>query len=553
MSHDRDDEILKLVETMTGKNRIWRGELFAVLLIAAACLQAQNLPRGSRPNILVIITDDQRFDTIKDAMPRTQARIFNEGVTFTAAYATTPLCCPSRSSILTGMYASHHGVLNNDSTLNAVTFVERLQQAGYYTGLVGKYLNSVEATPKPCYDYWVGMPSEGEYYNPYLNVNGIWTNPQGYLTYLLRDYAIDFLKNAAARRDQPFFLFFNPKTPHLPLEPAPSDTNLYSNLLPYRPPNYNEQDVSDKPAWLRSKPRLGAQAQKSLDSLRQRQLQMLWSLDLSIEAILDELKNQGRLDQTVIFYISDNGYFWGEHRLTGKVRVYEPASRVAFALRYPALAPAGKIETRLVANIDIAPTIYQLAGLPVPPEVDGRSLLALFQPQPDWRKELLLEAWPPGQYYSAAHTGRHVYVENENDRPELYDLTKDPNQLQNSVDDTNYAAIVNDLKERLRKLLTAIGDKTPPGPIPSSFALLQNYPNPFREATTIRFVTGRRERVTLQVFDISGRLVATLLDRQMNAGEHALKFETPALPNGMYIYRLQAGALAQQRKLVVMR
>jgi arylsulfatase A-like enzyme len=534
---------------MAGNMRIFSERFFTALwLSVTAWLQAQS----PRPNILVIITDDQRFDTIKEAMPRTQARIFDEGLAFANAYATTPLCSPSRSSIMTGMYASHHGVRNNDYVLLATTFVERLQQAGYYTGLVGKYLNSENANPKPGYDYWIGLPSEGEYINPRLNINGVWRDEQGYLTYLLRDYAIDFLKKAATRSSQPFFLFFNPKTPHLPLQPAPSDVDLYPNLAPYRPPNYNETDVSDKPAWLRSKPRLGKLWQDSIDTIRRRQLQMLWSLDQSLDAILDELKNQDQLDQTAIVYISDHGYFWGEHRLTGKVRVYEPVSRVALALRYPAFMPAGKIEQRLVANIDIAPTIYELAGLPIPPEVDGRSLLALFQPQP-WRTELLIEAWPPNQSYSAVHTDRYVYVETENDRAELYDLLNDPHQLQNSADDPNNAALVGDLKARLQKLLTAVGDKTPKEALPSSFLLFQNYPNPLHDATIIRFAIQRTEPVALQVFDLNGRLVATLINGQMNAGEHALRFAASSLPNGMYFYRLRVGAMTQQKKLVVLR
>lgn len=530
--------------------RIIRTVLFAALQIGAALsLQAQS----ARPNILVIITDDQRFDTINEYMPRTQARIFDAGISFANAYATTPLCSPSRSSIMTGMYASHHGVLNNDSTLKVTTLVPRLQQAGYYTGLVGKYINSEDATPKAGYDYWIGMPSLGNYTNPRLNVNGVWKNLQGYLTYLLRDYAIDFLKKAQARGNQPFFLFFDPRTPHTPLEPAPSDTNLYENLPPYRPANYNETDVSDKPAWLQAKPRLGTTWQQKVDNERRRQLQMLWSLDQSIDMILDELKNQGKLDQTAIFYITDNGYFWGEHRLTDKGRVYEPAIRAALAWRYPPRVPAGKIEPRLVANIDLAPTIYELAGVPVPGGVDGRSLFQLLQPQPAWRTDLLIEGWPSTQYFSAVHTERYVYVETKSDRSELYDLVKDPAQLQNSIDDPTYQPVVKDLKLRLQNFLTSVDDGTPVEPLPTSFSLAQNHPNPFYRATTIRFTLNRPEHVTLQVYDLNGRLVATLANQAMNPGDHAVQFDAPALPNGMYLYRLQAGALMQQKKLVVLR
>jgi len=541
---------LKMKSNMLDKTKMFRAGFFAALFVGAAnLLHAQN----SRPNILVIITDDQRFDTIKDYMPRTQARIFNEGVSFANAYATTPLCSPSRSSIMTGMYASHHGVRNNDSTLKVTTLAPRLQQAGYYTGLIGKYINSEDATPKAGYDYWVGMPSLGNYTNPRLNVNGVWTNHQGYLTYLLRDYVIDFLKKAQTRGNQPFFLFFNPRTPHTPLEPAPSDTGLYEDLSPYRPANYNETDVSDKPAWVQAKPRFGTTWQQKVDNERRRQLQMLWSLDQSLEMILDELKNQGQLDQTAIFFISDHGYFWGEHRLTDKGRVYEEAIRVALAWRYPPLVPAGKVEERLAANIDLAPTIYELAGLAVPPEVDGRSLRALLQPQPNWRNDLLIEGWPSTQHFSAVHTERYVYVETKNDRTELYDLATDPAQLQNRIDDSDYHAVVKDLKSRLQRILTAVDDGTPREPIPASFTLSQNHPNPFHRTTTIRFQITRPEQVKLQVFDLNGRVVATLANQAMTPGHYALPFEAPSLPNGMYFYRLQTGAAMQQKKLVVWR
>ena len=547
-----------LMKSKPWKNRVWAGAFCITLLMGAVTTVhsqdlSQSIKRDSRPNILVIITDDQRFDSVNAYMPNTQARIFDEGVTFTSAYVTTPLCSPSRASILTGMYASHHGVRTNEAALKAPTFVPWLQQSGYFTGLVGKYLNSEEVTPKPGYDYWIGMPSEGKYYNPQLNINGNWVTHQGYLTYLLRDYAINFLRKAAEHNEQPFFLFFNPKTPHLPTEVAPGDEALYPSLPPYRPASYNEPDVSDKPRWVSTRPPLDAQAQQNLDDLRRKQLQMLWSLDQSIGAILDELKRLNQLERTAIFFISDNGYFWGEHRMTGKLLVYEPASHIAFALRYPPITIAGTVEPRLVANIDLAPTILQLAELTIPHTMDGRSLIPLLQTKQPWRNDLLIEGWPLGQSYSAAHTGRYVYVEHENDWPELYDLLKDPDQLQNSIEDPAYSAIATDLRRRLRRLLTTAEDTTVDEPLPLSFTLFQNHPNPFNRITTIRFNVNRVENVTLQIFDLSGHLVTTLTNRRYYPGEYKLRFNATSLPNGMYIYRLQTETTMQQRKLVVFR
>ena len=235
-------------------------------------------------------------------------------------------------------------------------------------------------------------------------------------------------------------------------DPAPGDEGLYKNLALHRPPSYNEQDLSDKPIWLQSVPSLTPTQQELIDIVRLRQLQTLWSLDQAIGAIVDLLERQAQLDNTVIFYISDNGFFWGEHRLREKDRVYEPSIHVPFALRYPKIAPQGRVENRLVANIDIAPTVYQLAGLVIPTEVDGRSLVPLLQGQGNSRDDLLIESFERRAPYAAVHTGRYVYIETEGDRSELYDLEKDPHQLENRINDPAYAQIMAEMKKRLKRL-----------------------------------------------------------------------------------------------------
>ena len=427
---------------------------------------------AERPNFLIIIADDQRYDTLGSFMPRTQARIFNEGVQFTKGYVTTPLCCPSRASILTGMYAHRSGVRVNSDSLRKTTFAHHLHEAGYFTGLVGKYLNSWDGSARPEFDFWSAFAGGGSrYFNPRLNVNGSWSEHQGYMTYLLRDYALRFL-NDAARKSQPFALIFAPNAPHAGFDPAagvsppgvapdpaPGDENLYKDLPLHRPPNYNERDLSDKPKWLQSLPPLTPAQQKLLDSVRLSQLQTLQSLDQGIGAIVGLLERQGKLNNTVIFYISDNGFFWGEHRLREKERAYEPSIHVPFALRYPKLVPRGRVENRLVANIDIAPTIYELAGLPIPVDVDGNSLVTLLERRSAWRDELLIEAWPGRVPYEAVHTGRYVYIETKGDRSELYDLEKDPYQLENRFSDRGYAKVVAEMQERLKRLRSKEAEK----------------------------------------------------------------------------------------------
>ena len=461
----------------------------AIPLAATAQTQPAASPVG-RPNFLLILSDDQRHDTM-DYMPRTKARIFGEGVSFPNAYITTPICGPSRSSILTGMYAHKHGVQLNPIRLEKESFVQHLKKAGYFTGQVGKYLNSWDGSARPEFDVWAAGPAgTARYFNPRMNINGVWSEQQGYLTHILRDYALDFLRRAAAQ-DSPFVLLFSPNAPHfgyppvsrqpegpldldyflLPPDPAPGDESLYQNLPPHRPPSYDRRDASGKPRWLGTFPPLSPELIARVDDFRRKQLQSLAALDQAVDSLLGALAAQGKLDNTVIVYLADNGHFWGELGIPyGKNSAYEEASRVPFAVRYPRLVVQPRVESRLVANIDIAPTFYELAGVPIPPEVDGRSLVPLLdstraQATP-WRDALLIEGWvgPPAQKigwtsFAAVNTGRHVYVENEGDRAELYDLTSDPHQMRNLADSPAQAPLVADLKARLNRLRPALTNR----------------------------------------------------------------------------------------------
>ena len=444
--------------------------VFIGVIIALGLAQPTPFVPSSRPNFLIILTDNHPVGTEEQFMPTTWARIYQQGVRFPNSFATTSACCPSRASILTGMYAHNHNVRVERDPLDKNTIVERLNAAGYVTGQVGKYLNSWSGTPRPEFDFWVANQAGGSVYNnPRLNVNGVWTQHQGYITYILRDYAVRFLEETA-RADQPFVLFLSLTAPHdEPTEnpaqfglavPAPGHENLYPDLAPYRPPNYYEQDVSDKPAWVqrfRRGPLANAQ-QADMDNRRRKQLQTLKSADEAIGAVLDTLARQGRIDNTVIFFLTDNGFLWGEHGINGTYVPSDNSSRIVLTVRYPALVPAGSVERRLVANVDIAPTIYQLAGLPIPPEVDGLSLVRLLDGTGPWREELLLEMWPdpilrqPWPPVAAVRTARYVYAESEGDRPELYDFETDPYQLQNRADDPAYASVMTELRERLQRL-----------------------------------------------------------------------------------------------------
>ena len=433
------------------------------------------IARPVRPNILLIITDDQRYDTL-DYMPLTSARIFAQGLTFTRAYITTPLCCPSRSSILTGQYAHHHGVLDNTTSLEGPTFVQDLHNAGYTTGLVGKYLNSWSGEARPEFDYWVapgGTGTSQQYFDPLLNVNGVWIQHYGYKTYIMRDYALNFL-SLAKQRSAPFLLIFTPNAPHEPADPAPGDENLYPDLPLYRPPSFMEADMSDKPENIQSLPAVNPDY---IDALRRKQLQALHSLDLAIDQVLSTLAANGQAANTMVMFLSDNGVFWAEHRLNGKVYGYEEATHVPFAIRYGSMIAEPRVESRLVANIDIAPTIYDLVGLPVPSDMDGVSLLPLLRQQAVyWRTALLIEGRGSGPLdYKALQTDRYLYIETEDNISELYDSATDSYQIQNQAANPAYAALVDELHSLLAQYPLPLSH-TPPGstPVPWSDSRLDD-------------------------------------------------------------------------------
>ena len=427
------------------------GALTASSVVLASC-QGEWFEFGDdRPNFIIIETDDQRFDTMQ-FMPRTQELIFDQGVTFERGYVTTPLCGPSRSSIFSGMYAHTHGVRDNtNDKFTEVTFAELLQQSGYYTGLVGKYSNTWKGEPRPEYDYWVSFRRGQHWYrNPRLNVNGEWIHHEGeYITYTFGKYALDFIKKAS-RKWKPFCLCLTFNAPHEPVIPAPEDENVELQL-PEKPPSFNEEDLSDKPAWMSKDGLMSEKNIKDIEAFEREQILTLFSVDRVVDQLMNALNEKDLLDNTVVIFLSDNGKLWGEHRMISKNSPYEEASRVPFALRYPPLVPEPYIETTPVGNIDIAPTLYDLAGIPIPERVDGESLVGLLKGE-DWREGILIEGWPGRGVYAAYHTDRYVYIETKKAVSEFYDLEKDPYQMTNEIDNPEYQDIIEHMKTKLSEI-----------------------------------------------------------------------------------------------------
>lgn len=391
-------------------------------------------PTMQRPNFVLIVSDDQRYDGVGAFMPQTQKRLFDEGITFERAYITTSSCAPSRASMITGLYARNHGVHLNSKRLSHASISELLQASGYSTGLVGKYLNVSNGSPAPGYDFWVSFPGgSGPFINPELFVGTERAVRPGYITYLLRDYALQFLQQAAEDK-KPFFLVFAPTAPHNPATPDAEAAALYKGLPKHRPRSFNEADIKDKPSWIKQMKSLTSLRMAQIDNFRMRQLRTLWPLDRTVDQLLTKLDELNLSDNTVVMYISDNGMMWGEHRLMSKNVVYEESSRVPFAVRYSKFLK-GVVRSEVVANIDIAPTVLELAGVQSPWKMDGRSLVPLLIGEStEWRPGVVLEGWLKRDLrepFKAFHSGRFVYVENESGDKEVYDLQIDPGQLTN--------------------------------------------------------------------------------------------------------------------------
>ncbi len=418
-------------------------------------------------SIVVIMTDDMRYDHLQ-YMPLTMAQLGSEAVVFSNAVASTPLCCPSRSSILTGRYAHNHGVLTNNppnggaTRFNASSTVATwLHGAAYRTGMFGKYLNNYNlispVIPPGWDDFQVIL--DPHYYNYDLNENGVvrryGSAPGDYSTTVFGDKAVSFINTTPAH--QSLLLFYTPIAPHAPAMPFPSDAGRFATFPNWRPPSYNEAVVSDKTTMVKSTPRFTSAQINASDALHRQMLESLQAADRGVEAIILALKAQGRWSNTLLFFLSDNGLSWGENRmLDRKMCPYEACIRIPFVVRAPGVGP--RTETKWASNVDLAPTIAAFAGVTAPANVNGRDLLPLLaNPGAAWRTEVLIEQLGNTQnsanFYSVRNN-RFLYTEYLNGEKELYDLKTDPYQLTNVVNNSSYAATKTALAAKLQVLKT---------------------------------------------------------------------------------------------------
>lgn len=462
--------------------------LLVVGLLGTGILTANStsIAQSRRPNIIFILADDLNIELINH-LPRIQSLLAARGTTFNNFFVNLALCCPSRASILRGQYAHNTEIFTNmppgggfqkflDLEREESTVATWLQDGGYRTVLLGKYLNGYPVTTHvpTGWDEWYAVAGGVNFFNYRLNENGevvaYGNNPEDYLTDVLAEKGADFIQRTAPT-GQPFFMYLAPFAPHSAAgsntaTPAPRHEDAFPDVQAPRTPSFNETDISDKPLWLRNmRPNPLNQNQiEMLDRQYRRRLQSMLAVEDLIENLIRTLRATRQLRNTYIFFSSDNGFHLGQHRLlAGKNTAYEEDIRVPLIVRGPHV-PAGRVVEHLGVNIDLAPTFAELAGADVPDFVDGRSLVSLLRRHPhsveSWRQAFLLEAGfiTGNRVFQGIRTNRHTYVEylNTGER-ELYDLEEDPDQLE-SIHEKADAALLNQLSSWLAALSECAGE-----------------------------------------------------------------------------------------------
>jgi N-acetylglucosamine-6-sulfatase len=432
----------------------------------------------SQPNIIFILTDDQRYDAAGFLDPRLTTpnldRLAADGVHFSNAFVTTSLCSPSRASILSGLYMRHHRVVDNNREMDPSIklFPQYLREAGYTTAFVGKWhMGDDSDAPRPGFDHWVSFKGQGDYTprnilgdQVYLNVNGKKVPQTGYITDELTDYAVDWLTNRDLER--PFLLYLSHKAVHARFTPAERHHDLYSDTdfpvpesLPYPPqtPRWvqdqrNSWHGVEFPFHLRS----------SIPETLSRYYGSLSAVDDSLGKLRHVLAEEGLAENTIIVFMSDNGFLWGEHGLIDKRNAYEESMRVFLVAAGPGLMSGNAVVDELVANIDIAPTILEAAGVGDPETMDGRSFLTLARggtPDSGWRQEIDYEYYweynfPHSPTTFALRGTRYKYIQYHGvwDLEQLFDLEADPRELTNMIHDPAHAERVVAMRRRLYEI-----------------------------------------------------------------------------------------------------
>ncbi len=446
----------------------------AIPMTRLACKSSPELhvkSNGKKMNVIFILSDDHRYDFMgfmgkpKFLETPNMDRMAKEGAHLQNAFVTTSLCSPSRASILTGLFSHKHGVVDNNFPVpeGTVFFPQYLQKAGYETAFMGKWhMGHEKDDPRPGFDKWISFMGQGVYYDPEFNIDGKRVKREGYISDLLTDYAVDWLKQ---KRDKPFFLYLSHKAVHAMFKPAKRHLGKYDNVkLEYPKSMANTpENYKDKPRWVKEQRNSWHgvdymyHGQMDFDTFYRRYCETLLGIDESIGTVLKTVEELGVADNTVVMYMGDNGFSFGEHGLIDKRHMYEESMRVPLLAWAPGLIRPGTKISQLVQNIDIAPTVLECAGISKPDQMDGMSFLPLLKgKEVEWRDAVFYEYYwernfPQTPTVHGVRTDRYKYIHYHGiwDIDELYDLQNDPDEMHNLIHSEEHQELIKELNDRL--------------------------------------------------------------------------------------------------------
>ena len=459
-------------------------------LLSAHAASAGNLPAvkpiaGAKPvNVVFVLIDDLRHDAAGFMghpflkTPRIDAMAAG-GTHFKNAFVTTSLCSPSRASILTGQYMHRHGVVdNNEQPPGLVYFSQYLQQRGYDTAFIGKWhMGGDTDDPQPGFDHWISFKGQGHYLPPSpdytLNVNGARVKQKGYITDELTDYAIEWLDGRKKDEERPFLLYLSHKAVHADFTPAKRHATLFENVEVEKPATFAPDALHNPPMWVLNQRNswhgVDFPYHSNLDIAKyyKQYCRAVTGVDDSLGRVMDWLKANDLSDNTLVMFMGDNGFLFGEHGLIDKRNAYETSMRVPLIAHCPDLLKPGSVVEEMVANIDIGPTILEAAGLTTPEQMNGRSFLPLATGKAqdgEWRDELLYEYYwefnfPQTPTTFALRTDRYKFIQYHGiwDIDELYDLAEDPEESRNLIFEKEHQERIRDFRRRLHAMLEENG------------------------------------------------------------------------------------------------
>jgi N-acetylglucosamine-6-sulfatase len=449
------------------------------LAAGAAALASARCGRERRPNVVVILTDDQRWDCLSCAghpflkTPNLD-RIAAEGVRFSNAFITTSLCSPSRASYLSGLYAHTHQVINNftEYPVNLPSYPRNLKSAGYRTAYIGKWhMGEENDNPRPGFDYWASHKGQGKYYDTEFNINGRRDTLKGYYTHRVTDLAVQWIRE----NRNPYCLMVGHKAPHGVWLPESKYEHIFDSIDIRKPPTARDTGFG-KPDWIRQRvptwhgidgPLYGT---KDYNLFVRTYLGTILSVDDSVGRIYDALRASGELDNTVLVFASDNGFMLGEHGAIDKRCMYEESIRVPMLVRYPALVPAPRVVDEMVLNVDLAPSLLDICGAPPLGSVHGRSWKSLVRGDArNWRSSWYYEynyekEFPYTPNVRGVRTAEWKYMHSptapgkpDAGTAELYNLKADPQETRNLIDDPASKPKLDELRSELARLQQATG------------------------------------------------------------------------------------------------